>query len=280
MHKEKGMFRRLHATEIAEGALLADVAVIFQLTATYIPIGGDFFRGLILIVFTVLTLRRDLYVGMMGLLVASFLISVMIGPQYIITTAIEAMAGIFLGFTMRHHFSHLLLLFLGISCGALTVFCLVLVSFLLSGLSVNSILQPLQDSYHAAIPIMGNVSAKLGLAAQWHSFYPFMNTLVNFLFTYWLLLIYLGLWIMIAPFVIVIYAFANFTVRQLGYDVRPFPGGLLNRIIQSSIRLFVVEARRHERFWLLRFLAKDVQRTYFLLKKSFKPFSTKKSYKS
>ena len=127
---------------------------------------------------------------------------------------------------------------------------------------------------------MGHISAKVGLATQWqHSLYPFINTVVNFLFTYWLLLIYLALWLILVPFVTLIYAFANFTVRQLGYDVRAFPGGLLNRIIQSSIRLFVVEARHREHFWLLRFLAKDIQRIYFLLKKSFKPLNIKKIYK-
>ena len=37
------MFRRLSAIEIAEGALLADIAVIFHLLTLYLPIGGTGF---------------------------------------------------------------------------------------------------------------------------------------------------------------------------------------------------------------------------------------------
>ena len=54
---------RLSPIEIAEGALLADVAVIFQLLWLYLPVVGGFFRVLIPVVFTVLVLRRRLQAG-------------------------------------------------------------------------------------------------------------------------------------------------------------------------------------------------------------------------
>jgi len=68
------MPRKLSAIEIAEGALLADIAVIFQLLSLYLPIGKSFLRILIPIVITIIVLRRRLYVGMMGLRVALFLV--------------------------------------------------------------------------------------------------------------------------------------------------------------------------------------------------------------
>ena len=56
------MFRNLKAIEIAEGALLADVAVILQLLITYLPLpaGHTVFRILIFVVYTILVLRRGL----------------------------------------------------------------------------------------------------------------------------------------------------------------------------------------------------------------------------
>src|SRR5205085_890588 len=48
------MPRKLSAIEIAEGALLADIAVIFQLLSLYLPIGKSFLRILIPIVFTII----------------------------------------------------------------------------------------------------------------------------------------------------------------------------------------------------------------------------------
>ena len=38
------MQRKLSAVEIAEGALLADIAIIFQLIATYLPVGSQVFQ--------------------------------------------------------------------------------------------------------------------------------------------------------------------------------------------------------------------------------------------
>ena len=74
------MLRRLSAIEIAEGALLADICVIFQLLVTYLPVGGDFFRVLIFVVFAILVLRRGLYVGIMAMFVALFITGIVTGP--------------------------------------------------------------------------------------------------------------------------------------------------------------------------------------------------------
>ena len=83
------MFRRLNAIEIAEGALLADIAVVFQLLLIYLPVGGGFFRILTFIIFAVLVLRRGLYVGILGMCVALFLVGVVTGPQYLVPMWIE-----------------------------------------------------------------------------------------------------------------------------------------------------------------------------------------------
>ena len=56
------MFRKLTAIEIAEGALLADIGIIFQLLAIYIPIGKGIFHVLTPIVFAIIVLRPGFYV--------------------------------------------------------------------------------------------------------------------------------------------------------------------------------------------------------------------------
>jgi hypothetical protein len=277
------MLRRLRAIEIAEGALLADLALVFQLIVVYIPLPlvGDFFRMLIFVVFAILVLRRGLYVGIMGMFISFFLIGVTLGPQYLVVTSLEAMGGIFLGFTMRHRLQHIPLLFLGITSGAFTLFCLVLLSFWVAGFHIDTIMQPFHDLYRATIPILNQIATRLGFSALWRNqLYPVVNTITNFLFAYWLLLIYLVLWILLVPFVTVIYLATNIFVRMLGYDVRPFPDGLLNRIGQETVRTFAVMSRKRERGWFLHFLLTDARHASILVKKSFWHRSRKQSYKA
>src|SRR5947209_6157145 len=115
------MPRKLSAIEIAEGALLADIAVIFQLLSLYLPIGKSFLRILIPIVFTIIVLRRRLYVGIMGLCVALFIVGIMTGPNYLVTMLLEGIGGLFLGVTMKYRLRHFIILFVGVTCGALAV---------------------------------------------------------------------------------------------------------------------------------------------------------------
>ena len=107
------MFRSLKPIEIAEGALLADVAVIFQLLVVYLPAGGDFFRLLIFIVFALLVLRRGLYVGIMAMFTALFLIGVLTGLRGLYFLPLEATGGLFLGVTMKRNMRHIPLILLG-----------------------------------------------------------------------------------------------------------------------------------------------------------------------
>src|SRR5205823_12666537 len=87
------MFRKLTAIEIAEGALLADIGIIFQLLAIYIPIGKGIFHVLTPIVFAIIVLRRGFYVGTMSLVVALFVISIFRGPGAFFLMLLECGAG-------------------------------------------------------------------------------------------------------------------------------------------------------------------------------------------
>ncbi len=242
------MFRKLSAIEIAEGALLADIAIVFQLLTLYLPIGGDFFRVLIFIVFAVLVLRRGLYVGVMGMIVALFLSAIMVGPQLVVFMLLEATGGIFLGFTMKHHLSHFLLLLIGITFGALALYIVIFLSTFLLGLPFTTLVRGLHNAYNGAMSLIGVLSASVGLGVWWrHTFVPLITPLITFGFRYWWGLYYAALWVLLCPFVIAIYAVTNSLVRRLGYVVRPFPDGRVDKRIRRFSRLLLKSAVRRRR---------------------------------
>ena len=242
------MFRKLNAIEIAEGALLADIAVVFQLLTLYLPVGGDFFRVLIFIVFAVLVLRRGLYVGVMGMIVALFISAIMVGPQLVVFMLLEATGGLFLGFTMKHRFSHFLLLLIGITFGALALYSVIFLSTFLLGLPFNTLVRGLHNAYNGAMNLIGVLSASIGLGTWWqHTLVPLITPLATFGFRYWWGFYYVALWVLLCPFVIAIYAVTNSLVRRLGYSVRPFPEGRVQkwrRRFSRSLLKRVVRRRR------------------------------------
>lgn len=242
------MFRKLSAIEIAEGALLADIAIVFQLLTLYLPIGGDFFRVLIFIVYAVLVLRRGLYVGVMGMIVALFLSAILTGPQSVITMLLEAVGGLFLGFTMKHRLSHILLLFIGITGGALALYVVLFLSTFLFGLPFTTLVRGLHNAYNSAMSLTGVLSASVGLGAWWqHTLVPLITPIAAFGFTYWWALYYVALWVLLCPFVIAIYVVTNSLVRRLGYSVRPFPDGRLQKRMRRFSRSLLKSAVRRRR---------------------------------
>lgn len=239
------MFRNLQAIEIAEGALLADVAVIFQFVAAFLPIGSGFFHMLTVVTFTVLVLRRGLYVGLMGMCVAVFIISIVIGPHYLSSMLTEGLAGIFLGITMRLRFHHLPLLVLGVLSGSLFLYVAVFLLTLLSGLSFNDIVRSVHQSYDAAIPVLSLLATRLGQGQLWRTqIYPQVTAFSTYVFAYWWLTLYVTFCVFLSPVITLVYLVTNSFVRLLGYDVRPFPGGHLGRFLHRvSRRLFRLSMR-------------------------------------
>jgi len=236
------MFRELKAIEIAEGALLADVAVIFQLLSIYLPIGGPVFHVLIFIVFTLLVLRRGLYVGVMGFCVSVFVVAVMTGLHGATAMFLGGIGGMFLGITMKVRMRHLPLLLIGITCGALTLYINFFASLLLVGLPFNSLVIELHRSYNVVIAFINALAGHLGLGIWWKQhIYPSVTSFSTLAFKYWWEMLYGVLWLFLCPCVCVIYAITNLFVRLLGYDVRPFPdgwlGGMLHRMTRRLLKL-------------------------------------------
>jgi uncharacterized protein YybS (DUF2232 family) len=234
------MFRKLSAIEIAEGALMANIAVVFQLLYKYVPFVGAFFALLVPVVFTILVLRRSFYAGVMSLVVAIFLIGIISGFGQLIFTLIECGAGLFLGVTMKHRFHYFPVILVGTTGSSLGLLASTFVSVLLIGPAlITSILFAMRKTYQGAFALLNFAMPQIGLGGWWHSVEPGAMHLGNQILTQWILLLYIGDWLIALPLVIIVYFITTFLVRLLGYDVRPFPDGRLNGIIQWFIRLIL-----------------------------------------
>ena len=254
--------RRLSAIEIAEGALLADIAVIFQLLVRYLPVGGSVLQMLVPVIFTIIVLRRGLYTGCMSLCVALFIICIVMGPGGMPFLLLESGAGLFLGTTMRLRRGHFVTITVGILCGSLALWAvLALFLFLYSGTA--ALLRSMQRTYTTVTSILGLVCRFIGLQGFWlHTLLPLLNNFMQWGLQHWLLLFYLGCVVACIPLVIGVYFICNFFLRVLGYTVRPFPGyrleGLLYWLLRQLFRL--VPRRAFARFSGLRNLRREVRR--------------------
>jgi hypothetical protein len=265
------MLRTLKPIEIAEGALLADIAVIYQLLVNYVPFVGDIFRFPIFIVFAILVLRRGLYVGIMSSCVALFLGGMLMGPLLLPMFGVEILGGLYLGVMMRSRVHPAVVILLGTTCGALTLYLLVGTVALLTGVPLTSYVQFLHSFFRGGAQFLDHIALRLGdFLHAVHGFFivwlPFLNPVTSwvgdflhhdivgfwqlqmvplvmsvsdFAFTYWWLTIYILLWGTSLFSTFLVYTACNLCVRLLGYEVRAFPSERLSRQVQRTRRRLV-----------------------------------------
>src|SRR5581483_6815273 len=197
--------RRLSAIEIAEGALLADIAVVFHLLVHYLPIGGSLIALLVPVIFAVIVLRRGMYVGSMSLCVALFIICIVTGPGGIPLLLLEAGAGLFLGATTRHRLNHALTIVLGVLSGGVTLWLVLLLLLSLLG-GPHIFIRAIQQAYATLSPLIGLVFRLVGLDAFWqHTLSPLLDGFLQWGVQNWLLLLLLAAWGVCIPLVIMVY---------------------------------------------------------------------------
>ncbi len=242
------MLRKLSAVEIAEGALLADIAIIFQLIATYLPAGGGIFQMLVPTVFAVLVLRRGFYAGMMGVCVALFVTCMLTGLGAGLILLLECGAGVFLGITMKYRMHHLLLILLGVTSSAILVYASTWFFAFLLGTSPQHFVIQFQKVYDTAIHFVNFSAPQVGLDAVWrHGLYPTVAQIASFTFSHWWWTLYILYWIVLWPVVICVYYVTNVLVRALGYKVYAFPGGKIERLLQAVARWIIKRIVTHNR---------------------------------
>jgi uncharacterized protein YybS (DUF2232 family) len=258
------MFRRLTAIEIAEGALLADIGVIFQLLALYLPIGRSIFQILSPIVFTIIVLRRGFYVGMMSLCVALFTIGIISGPAAWPAMLLQCGAGLFLGLVMQRRVGHFWIVILGTTCGALAFYILLIVSDLLTGIPLTDLVRSLQTTFAQFIALVSAIAGSVGLGHWWQlHLLPLVNAVAHVAFKYWLIGFYVLSWIVVFPVVIVVYYVTNLFTRLLGYKVRPFAGTIFEGPVYRMSRALLAIIPQHSKIgqhWFVQNMRKEVRR--------------------
>jgi len=257
------MFRKLTAIEIAEGALLADIGIVFHLLSLYLPIGKSIFQLLTPIVFAIIVLRRDFYVGLMSLVVALFTIAIISGPGRLPLMLLEAGAGLFLGLVMKHRRGDLFVVLVGTTSGTLAFYVIILVSDLILGIPLADLVKGLQLTFSQGVALLGLVASSIGLGPLWqHNLLPPINAFATWAFTYWWFSYYLFTWVFVLPVVIVVYYVTNLFVRMLGYDVKPFPSGWLDALLFWLLRTFtrVIPRDGIGKYWIAKALRREVRR--------------------
>ena len=167
------------AIELAEGALLADIAVLFQLLVVYLPIGA-FFSLLFPTVFAVVVLRHGFYVGVLSLCVAIFVACVLTGIGSLIAMLFPGSAGLFLGVTMKYQLRHGVLVLLGVIGSTVALYALLIFTTLLTGLGTDIIVLQLRGSLVASAGVTAAVSDVLGLGTWWRAqLYPTLASLAH-----------------------------------------------------------------------------------------------------
>lgn len=227
------------AIELAEGALLADIAVLFQLLVVYLPI-GSFFSLLIPTVFAVVVLRHGFYIGVLSLCVAVFVACVLTGVGSLIAMLFPGGAGLFLGITMKYRMRHGLLVLLGVIGSTVALYALLILTTLLTGLGMNIIVLQLRGSLVASANVAAGASDLLGLGAWWRvQLYPSLASLAHLILDYWSLALLFVCVNFSCPLVVMTYVITNSLVRLLGYRVRPFPDGWVAALIARVRRLVI-----------------------------------------
>ena len=257
------MPRKLNAIEIAEGALLVDIAIVFQLLILYLPVGGIFFSLLIPPLFTILILRRHFYAGVMGMCVALFIIGLLTGLGSIQIMLLEVGAGVYLGLTMKYRLHYFPLILIGTTASTILLTCLTLLNILLFGKAfLASLLTGFRNVYNLLFSLMNFMASQIGLSGWWNSLYPAVRHLADLSLNYWLVALIILDWLALLPVVIIVYYITTFLVRLLGYDVRPFPDGRINTFIHWLMRMLIRLALKLGlgRFWLTRTLIKEFRR--------------------
>jgi len=163
---------------------------------------------------------------------------------------------------MRRRLDHVLTIVLGVLCGGVALWLVLL--FLLSLLGGPHVfIRAIQQAYVALAPLLGLIFRLVGLGMLWqHTLLPLLSGFMQWGVQNWLLLLLLAAWGVCIPLVIMVYLLVNIFLRLLGYQVRPFPGYRLEGLLYwLAFQLFrLVPRRAFARSPLLHVLRCEVRR--------------------
>jgi uncharacterized protein YybS (DUF2232 family) len=225
----------LDALGLAEGGLLADVAIILDLASIYLPIIGTVLAPAVPTPFAVLMLRRGPRVTLLAAAVAAFLITVLAGPHFGWRMGLQAVVGLLLGWAMRRRLRPLLVLGLGTALVASVTFAAALGVIFLTGLPVKDIVGELRNGLGAIAVFAAAGLSLFGGESLWLSIRPTLVALGLLGLRFWPVLLYLYVIAFALPTVALYYGVASAVARVLGHDTRPFPPLWLTALARGAV---------------------------------------------
>jgi hypothetical protein len=225
------------AIGLAEGGLLADVAIVLELAAIYLPIVGTLLSFAVPTPFAILMLRRGTRATLLAGAVAAFLISILSGPHFAWRMGLEAMAGLVLGGAMRARIRPSVA-FLGATLLVATLtFAAALGVIFITGLPISDVVGEFRNGLSSAAWVLATGAAVFGLQSQWLAIRPTLAALGELSLHAWPLLLFLAATTSVTPVVGCYYALATATADVLGYDVRAFPSPAFRRLVRLGLIL-------------------------------------------
>ncbi len=228
--------RGLHAVDLAEGGLLADVGVLIDLASIYLPIVGMVLSPAVPMPFTLLMVRRGPRATLLAAAVAAFLVTVFAGPHFGWRMALEAGVGMLFGWAMRRRIRPTNVLILGMLLVGTAAFAASMGVIVFTGLPVSDVVGELRNGFNGAAAVFAAVGHITGLPGLWIAFLPTYRAIEATLLAFWPVLLYCTLLVSGLVVVTFYYAVANVTMRVLGYDVPPFPPQWTVRLAQFGLR--------------------------------------------
>jgi hypothetical protein len=176
---------------------------------------------------------------------------------------LEVGAGVYLGVTMKVRLHYIPLILLGTTGSAKGLASPTLLNVVLLGKAfLATLLTGFRNTYLTLFSVMNFVTPQVGLGNWWQGTYPTARHLADLTLNYWVVTLFVGQWLILIPVVIVVYYITAFLVRLLGYNVRPFPDGRINRFMQWIIRILIKVAMKLGlgKHWAIRTLIKEFRR--------------------
>jgi hypothetical protein len=211
------------ARGLAEGGLLADVGIILDLATIYLPFISPILAVAVPAPFAVLMLRRGPRATLLATAVAGFLISILAGPHYGWRMAVQAGAGMLVGWAMRRRLSWPVVLALGTLLITTVAFVAALGAVVFTGLPLRDLVQELRNALVILAGVLAWIAGILHQRSLWLQVRPSLVGVGDLMLRWWPVLLYIYSACVTVPIITCYYAIANGTARVLGHDVRAFP---------------------------------------------------------
>ncbi len=224
------------ALSLAEGGLLADVAVLVDLVRVYLPVIGVVFAPLLPTPFALLMLRRGVRATLLAVAVAVFLMSLMVGPHYGWRIGVSGLAGLALGYVMKKRVRPALVVTVGIVFTTLFINAFFFASLWALAVPVKDLVAELQNLFHTANGAAAFVAGHVGLNGFWQRIAPPLLALEIWLTTNWPLMVVALLFCWSVATVVLHYAITNGFMRLFGFEVLPFPSRRFERLVRKLVR--------------------------------------------